>query len=101
MPLPLNQNTNRVGISRHPFGQASAYAVPFESNMASSAGSPIRVTAPERPRPRRNVRRDKALTDILGPSSQKRLRADDTYDKAFESESRVLKFPHRFFDHRL
>src|ERR687897_557345 len=65
MPLPLNQKENRVSIlvvGIRPAG--AAYAVPLELNIASSGGNPIRISAPDTPTPRRNVRRESPLPSI-------------------------------------
>src|SRR5258708_32873 len=55
IPLPLNHSTNRVstGVSSLP-----AQAVPFELNMAASAGRPTRIGTAAAVSPLRNRRRD-------------------------------------------
>src|SRR5260221_12926563 len=61
MPLPLNQRTKRVSIPLEATLLGAAYAEPLGLNMHSRAGTPIRIMAPERPIPRRRVRREIAL----------------------------------------
>src|SRR5579885_2517904 len=102
MPFPLNQRTNRFSIFASPIRLDAAYAVPLGLNIASNAGSPILIIVPERPTPRRNVRRDSlVLTGILTPSSQERLRGNNRHYKILEPKLRILKRLQGSLDHRL
>src|SRR5438477_6217186 len=91
IPLPLNQSTKRVSISPEATLLVAAYAEPLGLNIHSRAGTPIRIRAPERPIPRRRVRRESALmADILAAPSQKLLGGGNYNYKLLKPE---LRFP--------
>src|SRR5690348_4224652 len=70
--------------------------------MALSAGRPMRMAAPERPAPRKNVRRDSAVfTGTLAPSSQERLGIYDCNYKLLKIKLRIAECLEDGIDHGL